>query len=57
MTWDYVIAERLHKTVAEVHTMANTEWEAWCAYFHVQGVLADLEARTAANRSKAHGHR
>jgi hypothetical protein len=49
-TWDFVLAERLHKTVAEVAAMPNTEHEMWRHYIEVQSVLADLKRRTEEHR-------
>jgi hypothetical protein len=51
-TWDFYIAEKLHKTVEEINQMPNTEYEKWLEYLNVKAVLRDLHQRTEANRDK-----
>jgi hypothetical protein len=35
----YVLAERLHKTVAELRLLPNTELQGWQSYFTVKQAL------------------
>jgi hypothetical protein len=51
VAWDFLLAEKLGKTVAEIAAMPNVEYETWKDYIHVQHVLADLAARTEAHRA------
>lgn len=49
-TFDYLLADRLHKTVAELEAIPNAEYETWRQYLNVRGVLDDLARRTAEHR-------
>lgn len=40
--FDYVLAERLKLTVAQVRAMANAEYLGWQAYYQVKPVLVRL---------------
>ena len=49
-----MIAEKLHKTVGEVRSMPNDEFEYWQDFIRVQSTLAELKAKTEANRGDGH---
>lgn len=51
ITPDFVLAEKLGRSVGEVRALPNTEFEEWCEYYEIKGVLTDLAQRTAAKRS------
>ena len=49
-TFLYVLAEKLHMTVADVRRMSSAELAGWRAYTFVRQTLDDLAARTAEHR-------
>lgn len=49
-TFDYMLADRLHRTVAEIGTMPHSEYVGWGAYLQVRHILDDLAVRTAEHR-------
>lgn len=49
-TFLYVLAEKLHKTVAEIRSLTHRELVHWRAYLDVQDNLRELMVRTAEHR-------
>lgn len=49
-TLDFILAEKLGRTVAEVHQMSNAEYLEWAAYLQVKANLTDLGRRTEEHR-------
>lgn len=51
ITWDYFLAEKLHKFVEEIEQMSQSEYDTWQNYYTVKGVLRDLQQKTDAHRN------
>lgn len=48
--FDFYLAERLHKTVAEIRAMPADEYGGWADWFEVKNALGDLDRRTEIHR-------
>lgn len=49
--WDFFLADRLHKTPAEVRALSARDYVGLCHFYEVKGVLTDLAVRTETHRS------
>lgn len=56
-TFDYVLAEKLNKSVAEIHALDNSEYVGWAQYCEVKSVLQELAERSAVNRGNSRPHK
>lgn len=49
--YDFFLADRLHKTPAEIRAMPARDYVGLVNWYEVKGVLTDLAIRTEANRA------